>query len=77
MLDGGDDGQGTAALRTLCDVDLEHSCEQPGSAHGGKPRGREPNDFPLECLPIDLSDDETAKLLELLQYQTMARCLQS
>jgi hypothetical protein len=77
MLDGGDDGQGTAALRTLCDVDLEHSCEQPDSAHGGGPRGREPNDFSLECLPIDLSDDETAKLLELLDYHTMVRCLQS
>jgi hypothetical protein len=29
----------------------------------------EPNDLPLVCLPIDLSDDEAA-ILELLHYQT-------
>ena len=37
----------------------------------------QPNDLALVCLPIDLSDDAAAKLLEFLHYQAMARCLQS
>jgi hypothetical protein len=28
----------------------------------------QPNDLPLVCLPIDLSDDEAAKPLEFLHY---------
>ena len=34
MLDGGDDLQGTTALATVLDVDLEHSFEQPGPLMG-------------------------------------------
>ncbi|MBA2592670.1 MAG: hypothetical protein M3495_17605 [Pseudomonadota bacterium] len=33
----------------------------------------QPNDLPLVCLPIYLSDDEAAQLLEFLHY--LARCL--
>jgi hypothetical protein len=33
----------------------------------------EHQDLPLVC--VDLSDDATAKFLEFLDYQTMARCL--
>jgi len=40
MLDGGDHLQGATALGALLDVDLEHSFEQPGPAHGGRRRGR-------------------------------------
>ena len=35
IFDGGDDLQGSDALRTLLDVDVEHPFEQPGPAQAG------------------------------------------
>lgn len=32
----------------------------------------QPNDLPLVCLPVDLSDEAAAKLLEFLQELTAA-----
>ena len=39
MLDGGDDLQRATALRAVFHIDLEHSFEGPGPAHGGSRRG--------------------------------------
>jgi hypothetical protein len=63
IFDGGDDRQGTAALRTLRDVDIEYPLEQLGKAQAHRRRGMgrvSVNRYSVRCVDRRAGDDRGA-----------------
>src|SRR3974390_777255 len=50
----------------------QNEVPRPGLAQDALSTMLQPNDLPLVCLPVDLSDEAAAKLLEFLQELTAA-----